>query len=366
MRWQVGLFFIVFVIHVQAQIGELEIPLVIPLKPVQIEKLREVASTYSEAKMFADLVTQEAQPFLGTKPNPIKAIHYEGFVHTDPQRIESVTHLQDMARVSCLLKYWMISGDLRAEETLKQYILAWIQTYQLTGNDVNENKLYPLLVAYYTIRDSFLAEDCLVVERWIQNLGALHEDSVKNSNHLTNRYSKHLRLLAIAGMILGKQDWVVASYEGIKRFISNSLYEDGSSLDFRRRDTLTYHASSLIPLIELAFLLGKQGNALYTWSSIKGGSLKKSVDFVVPYAMGEKTRQEWVHSEVALDHRRAEEGIEEYRIGRYYEPASALALMELAVFFDPSLMRVVHHLTHNKAELYPTWQTLINEVARVN
>jgi hypothetical protein len=366
MRGLLILCFAVFVIPIQAKEGELSIPLVSPLEPMQLEKLRDFVKTHPEARSLAAVVTKEALPLLDTKPNPVPEIHYEGLVNTDPRRIACVQNLHDMAKASRLMKYWQVSGDERAAETLKNYILAWVKTYQLTGNDVNENKLYPLLVAYHAIRDSFSKDDRPFIDQWVEKLGTLHWRAVKTSTHLTNRYAKHLRLLAIAGRILDRENWLAASYEGIQRFVSNSLYEDGSSLDFKRRDTLTYHASSLKPPIELAILAGSKGKSLYTWSSEEGGSIEKSVNFVVPYALGEKTRQEWTHSQVELDHRRAEAGLEYYRQGRLYEPQNALELMELASFFDPELMKVVHHLTGNKVTRFPTWQTLINEVARVD
>lgn len=360
----VFMFFSAFCAH--AEIGELEIPLVSPLEPAQLETLRDLASTHPEAEQLTEAVKQEALPLIGSEPDPLRVIHYEGLVNTDPRRIETVKHLHDMANASRLMKYWQTSADLRAAETLKTYILAWARTYELTGNDVNENKLYPLLVAYHALRNSFSAEERHEVDAWVETLGRLHYDAVKNSDHLTNRYAKHLRLSAITGRIMNEKDWIKAAYEGIKRFVSHSLYKDGSSLDLKRRDTLTYHGSALKPPLELAILAGEEGRALYEWTSERGGSLKKSVDYVVPYAMGEKTRKEWVNSKVGLDHRRAEAGLEHYRKGRLYKPKSALELMELASYFDPELMRVVRHLADSGAERFPTWQTLINEAARVD
>ena len=150
----------------------------------------------------------------------------------------------------------------------------------------------------------------------------------------------------------------------MRRFVAESLFADGSSVDLKRRDTLTYHTSALRPVVELAMLAGDAGDALYTWESPRGGSIKRSVEFVLPYAVGEKTRQEWKNSTVKLDHRRAEAGLEKYRPDRTYDPRDALELMEEASYFDPRLMRAVHHLTGSTAKRFPTWQALVNEAAR--
>lgn len=187
------------------------------------------------------------------------------------------------------------------------------------------------------------------------------ETEVKNIKYdLTNRYTKHVRLAMICGMILERPELTALGETGVKRFVSESLYADGSSLDLKRRDTLTYHSSALRPPLQIAMLSGNSSE-LYTWENEAGGSLKKSVDYVVPFAMGEKTGEEWTHSKVALDHQRAAAGLAEYQPGKLYDPQQASELMELAAFFDPELMKVVRHLAGSESKRFPHWQTLVNE-----
>lgn len=347
-----------------AEVGEFSIPAVSPLRPVELKRLRELVRDDAEAKELAAEIRRQAIPLLGVEPRSLPVIHYEGLVNTDPKRIATVKRLNQMAEVAWLVRYWQAFGDAKAAATLRRLILAWADRYQPTGNDVNENKFYPLLVAYEALRENVSGDDRQRVDPWVRRLGELHENAVKKSDHLTNRYSKSLRLLAIAGRILDRPDWVEAAHEGVKRFVRGSLHADGTSRDLKHRDSLTYHGSALRPPMELAILAGEGGRKLYAWTSANGGSLKKSVDFMVPYALGEKTRREWANTKVGLDRRRAEAGLEKYRPGRLYEPKDSLKVMELASYFDPSLLRVVRHLTDSEAKRFPTWQTLINEAAR--
>jgi hypothetical protein len=348
-----------------ASVGEFDIPGVLPLNAEQTAFLRKLVREDPEAMALAKQEIAAAQPWLNAQPRPVEIIHYEGLVNTDPKRIACVEHLKDMTGAAILVRYWQATGNAQAARTLKEFILAWTGTYKLTGNDVNENKFFPLLVAYESLREElFDDQERAKVDAWVRELGELHHKEVLRSRHFTNRYTKHVRLLAMCARILDNESWALAARHGVKRFVTNSLYADGESLDLKRRDTLTYHGSSLKPPLDLAMLAGEDGYALYTWESPKGGSLKKSVDYVVPYAMGEKTHKEWVNSKVDLDRRRAEAGLEKYRPGRLYEPRNALELMEKAGYFDPELMKVVLHLTESSAERFPTWQTLINEAAR--
>jgi hypothetical protein len=38
--------------------------------------------------------------------------------------------------------------------------------------------------------------------------------------------------------------------------------------------------------------------------------------------------------------------------------------MELASYFDPTLLRVVHKLIDGSVNRFPTWRTLVNEASR--
>lgn len=369
LRLMIGSLCVLLLLHAGAwaaegEPGEFSLPEVVPLTAVQRDVLRELVERDPEAAALAKQIEAEAAPLLDAQPHPLEEIQYEGLVNTDPRRVATVEKIREMVDVARLLRYWQATGDDRAAATLRRFIAAWASTYRVTGNDVNENKLYPLLVAYHALRDDFDDDERADVDGWVRTLGEHHANAVRESKHFTNRYTKHVRLLALCGVILDRPAWVEAAHEGIRRFVTQSLYADGTSLDLKRRDTLTYHTSALRPAIELAMLAGEGGRELYTWESPQGGSIQKSVDYVVPYAMGEKTREEWVNTQVQLDRDRAAAGLEKYRAGRLYDPEDALDLMAEASYFDPALMRVVLHLIQSDAKRFPTWRTLVNEAAR--
>ena len=344
--------------------GEFSIPITLPLDARQIDALREIIRKDAEARALADAVRREAEPLLDAQPRPLEEIHYEGLVNTDPRRIATVEKLRDMSDVARLLNFWQASGNAKAAAALERYIVAWSSTYRVTGNDVNENKFYPLLCAYAGLRGQMAPARQQAVDAWVRAMGEAHRKAVAKSEHYTNRYGKSLRILAVAGGILGEKDWLNEARAGVQRFVTHSLRADGTSLDLERRDSLGYHGSSLKEPMDLAVMLGPDGRDLYTWQNTDGGSIKKSVDYVVPYALGEKTRQEWRNSKVDLDRRRAEAGLEHYRPGREYRPEEALELMEKASYFDPDLVRVVVKIVGGESKRFPTWRVLLNEAAR--
>jgi len=338
--------------------GEFSIRSVQPLTEEQLARLRRLVQADVEAAALAAAVRQAAEPLLAAQPRPLEAIHYEGLVNTDPRRIATVAQLREMDDVAAVVRYWQVSDDPSAAAMLERFILAWARTYRPTGNDVNENKLYPLLVAYFHLRHRFPPDDQKTVDAWLRDIGERHARAVQSASRFTNRYTKRVRLLSILGRILGEVAWAEMTEMAIQRFVTHGLKPDGRSVDLIYRDTLTYHNSALVPILELAINVGRPD--LYDWESPDGSSIRRSVEYVVPYATGEKTREEWRNTTVQLDRRRAEAGLEAYRPGRLFDPQDALELMELAAYFDPALLRVVLHLTGSPAKRFPTWQTLVN------
>lgn len=345
-----------------ATVGEFSIRDVLPLDQDQLMALRQLVRKEPETATIAANIAGEveAKGLHVAEPSPIAVIHYEGLVNTDPRRIKTVSHLREMDHVALLMRQWQLTESADTAEALQRFILAWAGTYEPTGNDVNENKFYPLLVAYLALRNTFGVEDRARVDTWARAMAKHHVRAVRQSTHLTNRYGKHLRLTALFAAIFDNAAWQAAVEEGIQRFVNNSLYEDGSSYDLKHRDTLTYHMSALKPNLALAMLAGEAGRDLYTWEGERGGSLKKSVDYVIPYAMGEQVREEWKNSRVGLDKRRAEAGLAKYQPGSLFDPRDALEMMEDASFFDPDLMRVVAHLRSIDDARYASWQMLMN------
>ncbi|MEM6332591.1 MAG: alginate lyase family protein [Planctomycetota bacterium] len=341
-------------------VGEFDIPEVSPLDADAVAALRREVERDASAGALAAEAAAQAEAILPMEPTPLRVIHYEGLVNTDPRRIDTVKSLKQMGDVAWLMRHWQASGDPRCVAALKAAVVAWANTYEINGNDVNENKFFPLLVAYDALRDGFAEDDRARIDAWVRAMGEIHLVRVQSSDHFTNRYNKSVRMVAMCGRILDEPAWTREAVAGVERFVTHSLRADGTSLDLEERDSLTYHGSALKPPLELAALLGEAGADLYDWESPQGGSLRRSVEYMVPYATGEKTHKEWVNTTIGLDRRRAEAGLEAYRPGRLYEPSRALGVLEAACAFDAELLPIVAELAERPGATYPTWRTLSN------
>jgi hypothetical protein len=343
--------------------GEFTIRSTRPLAAAQLERLRQLVVSDPEAAALFAKLKEEAVGLTAKSPRPIAVIHYEGLVNTDPRRIETVSHLREMDDIAALFNYWQASGDEDAADALRRFTIAWAKTYRPTGNDVNENKFLPIFDSYAALRETFAEEDRAIVDAWMREMARLHAGGIRNSKRFTNRFAKRVRMLATFGLIFDNEEWNDTASDGFRQFVINSLRGDGSSADLEHRDSLTYHNSALRSAIGVALVAGDDGPALYTWTSPAGASVKKSVDFVVPYATGSKQREEWVNTTVELDRRRAAEGLEKYQPGRLFDPADALPLMEEAAVFDPALTPVALQLHGGNAERFPSWTMVLNATA---
>ncbi|MEM6822534.1 MAG: alginate lyase family protein [Verrucomicrobiota bacterium] len=348
-----------------SEVGELSIRSVFPLESKQRTQLKKIVNEEGEVAKLFEEKSNQAQKLLSKEPSPVSVIYYEGMVNTNPKRIETVKHLQDMDDAALLLEVWQVNGNGMISEKIKTYITAWASTYRPIGNDVNENKLYPLLVGYLTLRTEFSDDERKTIDTWVREMGELHLNAIRSEKiTFNNRFTKRLRLIMIMGMILDQAEWREASNEGFKRFVERSLFPDGTSFDLKERDTLTYHASALKPLVDLASLALQNGIDLYRWQSQKGSSVEKSVAFLLPYARGEKKHEEWVNSKVALDRERAEAGLAEYQPGQLYDPKKSLELLEKVEVFEPSIIETIANLKDIPNVKYLSWQLVINQAIR--
>ena len=95
---------------------------------------------------------------------------------------------------------------------------------------------------------------------------------------------------------------------------------------------------------------------MYDFEGKQGGSIKKSVDYVVPYAKGDKQHEEWVNTTVSLDKRRAEAGLAKYQPGILFNPKKSLSMFEWALYYDPTLLDVIALLQEGGV----SWVSMLN------
>ncbi|MFP4366341.1 MAG: alginate lyase family protein [Bacteroidales bacterium] len=342
---------------------ENQLPVGVPDSGV-IRNLRTLVENEPEASELWRQLQRRAESYLSEKPRPVENINYEGMLSNHPDRKSTVSHLYDMMRVEIWLSAWLITGDRRYEDAMRRYLLAWAKTYKPTGNPINENKLDPLLTVAVVLVDRLEGNERNIVLSWLEGLAEaeIHTTETMTWSVENNWHPKRLKIVALAAKALGHHQWIDWVVEETRIYIGRALRPDGSSRDFEQRDALSYHIGGVRPLLRLISLLPPEyREELYRGETPDGSSVARSVAFVIPYALGEKEHGEFMKTQVDLDRRRAEAGLEKYQPGRPFDPNRAVSLFQLAGSFEEEYHPLVGKAAGESGVRFYDWTGVLAE-----
>jgi hypothetical protein len=346
-----------------ATMADMEIRQVVPVSPTQrqaIQKAAQNAAQEAEAARAVAALRRDADALLEVKPRPLSEIFYQGLLDTNPRRVETEKSLIDLERLAALSEAFAATGDERYAAKAREFVLAWASTYKPNGNSINENKLEPGFLAYDLLREKFSTEQKSQIEGWMRQIARQQidtngwRDREHSKKALDNWDSKRIKIVGVIGWVLGEEEWQNYALQGFKDYVRLGLFPDGTSVDLKTRDALSYHVSGLRPLLVMAMWAEiktpGEGRKLFDYQAPNGASLRKSVEFVLPYARGEKIHEEWKNTTVELDRQRAAAGLAYYQPGKPFNPLASLELFEMASAFDSKFLPVVATLHARAAE----------------
>ncbi|GJM64143.1 hypothetical protein PEDI_46950 [Persicobacter diffluens] len=350
------------VLSAKAEKVSLSIRPTIMIERSDAETIYQYIKQHPQAKWAFDQEVLIAKKVLSLSPQPVKAIYYEGKVDHDPKRVACKKKLKDAEKMQSLLYAFLATKDPRFLSKSKEYILAWAKEFEPTGNPINENKLTPFLTSYYFFRSDFKADEQKIIDAWVLKLGTLNSQFGKKE--MGNWKSKRLKISAMAGTILGNKTLLTYANEGIQEYIDKNLYADGRSFDMVYRDAMSYHCGGMKPLLSTLLCLPEQKNYWYNYQNADGGSVKKSVRYILPYARKEKVYPQWVNSKVKFDRIRYEKGDQHYKPGTPWRPEKGMSVFEYAQFFEPEFKDIILNLKVPSTEL--SVESILAEVMRKN
>jgi hypothetical protein len=299
---------------------------IVILNPSEADRLQKMIMEDEQVKELYDSIVMLVEEHLNDPPRPLKQIFYEGLLQTNTDRIDTRKSLEDIDKVVALIYSNYGSHESEYGHKAKEIVSAWAGTYQPTGNPINENKLVPLFWAYYLFQDQFSSREKKNVEDWMVSIAEAQRARPHTPNN--NWEVKRLKIIGTVGCIMGDKALMDYSVRGFKEYIHTAYYADGTSNDLKDRDASHYHISGLVPAI--AFFVNStpfySDFDLFSYSSPDGASVKKSVEYTLPYAEGTLKRKEWTKSKVALDKKRAEAGLADYQPGMLFDPQKAIPL----------------------------------------
>jgi len=330
---------------------EFDPPPLFLLKADEAAKLRDIVATAPYDKAYKTLI-EDADAVLGDRPNPLKDIIYEGRVSNHPDRLKSVRHLLDMNKIYTLTWAHFVSGKKIYSAKAIEFVEAWAKKCEPSGNDVNDNKLLTCMLAYQMLREEMTKAQKQTIRKWIKSIGDAQQKNWSDKKR-GNRAGKRLKLIYFAAYLDNDQDRIEWVRPKIQAIWSSTLFGNGETLDFQRRDAMHYHFSTARAFLQVAHVGRLAGKDHYNQEADNGGSIARSIDFAMPFIKGEKIHPEWVNSKTKLDHERWEAGDPYYRPGKPWDPWEAYKSLMLASPFDESLLPLAEKLRQDKNEPLP-------------
>ncbi|OGK22074.1 hypothetical protein A2866_05865 [Candidatus Roizmanbacteria bacterium RIFCSPHIGHO2_01_FULL_39_8] len=318
-------------------------------------KLKQIIQTNSEAKNLYQQMQSQANKALNQTPNPISEIQSSKVLKGEAVKTQSLQSVKDADKVYALGFAYAVSGDAKYADKIQEFMLAWAKTNKPSGDPINTRLLEPMYMGYDIVRDTFDGEDKNIVDTWLNNSAQTLIDAInpKGTAARNNHNSHLLNVVTMVAFTAGDQKLIDYAVSGYKRQIEVDLNPDGSSFDFHQRDALYYHVFTLEPLLNIARIGQLNGFDLFHYESPTGSSLQKSIDFLMPYATGEKTHEEWVNSTAPFDKERAKAGLAEFQPGVLFQPDQAYESLELYYYFNQDILPLVLKLSGSDAKKYP-------------
>jgi hypothetical protein len=338
------------------------------LDPHGIGRLKELMRSDAGVKRLYDSLQQIADEALQEDPNPIDTIRTEGLLQGDPRKTATWAALGDMRKMYALALAYRVTGKRVYLDKTTVYLFNWASTNIPRGDPIDDTNLDPAIEAYDMIKHALVFGENKRISSWLKRTAQAELDAPYNRPGratATNNWHSH-RLKIVGEIAYAIRDVALERYciAELKAQIGRNLRPDGASDDFLTRDALHYHVYDLEPLLKLSIVLKRAtGVDYYSYESPSGSSIKKSVNWLLPYLDGRKTHAEFVNSTVEFDRRRAQNGEAAYKAGTLFEPKNGVATLLLAGWFDPGMMEPARGLL-GSSDRHPAWQAVLNELPR--
>ncbi|MES1159436.1 MAG: alginate lyase family protein [Bacteroidota bacterium] len=330
----------------------------------QVTKGAGDAARATGAARFYTSFQQTADKALTETPNPIDTIRTEGLLKGNPRKTATALALTDMPRIYALALVYRVGGDKKYLDKAGEYLHAWATKNTPNGDPIDDTNLDNAIETYDMIKNDLPPGEEALIKDWLKRTADTEISSPRNNPNRSTSYNNwHSHRLKIVGEIaFAIGDTALENYtiRGLRAQVERNLNADGSSIDFASRDALHYHVYDLEPLLKLAIVLQRAtGVDYYVYQSPTGSSIKKSVDWLLPYLNGQKTHAEFVNSTVAFDQQRAKNNEADYKAGSLFDPKNGVKTLTLAARFDKTLLPIARKLLETE-DRYPDWQSVVN------
>jgi len=336
---------------------------IVSLTSAETAKLKSAIKNDEETKKLYQGFAKSTLKYLSEQPNPIDTIRTEGLLKGNPKKVKTQQALADMNKISALALEYRIISDQKYLNKCVEFLSAWAKTNKPNGDPIDDTNLDPAVEAYDLIKTDIPAAAKKEIEKWLSETAWAEINSKRmkagRGTAINNWNAHRLKVVGEIGYTLNNQELINWTIDNLKSHININLYADGTSLDFKERDAMHYHIYDLEPMLKLAIIIDRaKGENFYAYESPKGSSIKKSVEWLIPYIKGEKQHEEYVNTTVKFDRDRAKNNEPGFAPGSMFKPGLALPVLRFSVYFDPAQSDLLKQVSGNPS----TWQKVLDEL----
>lgn len=337
----------------------------VSLSSAEVKNLNNAIKADEKVKKEYEVYKNIAQKALNETPNPILKVTSQGLLQGNPAKTASLKAVEDGPKIYALALNYRLNGDKAYLNKAQEFLLAWAKLNQATGDPIDETKLEEFFAGYDLIRADLKKDQQKEIDNWMESIAVAELNSPyskRGKSTAVNNWNSH-RIKVITQAVYAihaENKYRDTLLFELNKQIGQNLYADGSSFDFAERDALHYHIYTLEPLLKAMIVLNRaEGKNYYAEQSSTGSSVKKSVDFLMPFVTSEKTHGEFANSKVKFDRDRAANGEKGYIAGAPFKQKNGIIVLSLVDYFDPSVRNII---TQVAGDDYSDWQLVLNQV----
>jgi hypothetical protein len=292
------------------------------------------SSERTNAMPAAKALLANVQAHLGDSPRAVAKLHTEGTLPHEGIYDQSAEAAQDLDLMRDAALAWRATGDDRYLKFVDRLLYAWVTTYQPSFNPIDETRFEGLILAYdmtasalpVKTRNAAMSFLTKLANGYVAQIDA--QPRPLTGTFRNNWQSHRIKLIAMAAFTLDNRKLIDAAQRLYIEHIGDNIAPDGSTVDFSERDALHYVTYDLQPLVTAALAARRHNRNWLPEKAPGGASLAAALDWLVPYANGTKTHEEFVHSSVPFDSKRREAGLPGFTGN--WDPKNAAELFHLA------------------------------------
>lgn len=294
-------------------------------------------------------IIRAANAAAGREPHALERVHTEGTLPHQGIYDQSREAMRDWSAMRDLALGFALTGDEAYLRAVNRYFAAWLDVYRASLNPIDETGLDNVILAYDLVGKS-LPDDLLqkmgeLMRTLATGYLAVHPNTRKGTT-VNNWQSHRVKLITLSAFALNDPGLISSAQRALQTQLDYNLRADGSTVDFEQRDALHYVVYDLEPLLIAALAAKAHGLDWYSMKSRNGASLETALQWLAPYATGERSHEEFAHTTVEFDRTRAKAGLPGFS-GRW----------------DPKISAMLYQMA---GRLNPRWTTLATQLGSAN